>query len=72
MTRRRQDRPRPRALPAPRPAQAARDAYQPAESTRLLTCTRPDCGANYLDDGPGKAAHKAVFGHAPRAPKGGR
>ena len=65
-------RPRPRALPAPRPAQAARPGYQPAENTRLLVCARSDCGASYLDDGPGKAAHRAVFGHAPRAPKGGR
>jgi len=63
---------RPRALPPPRPADPARPAYQRPESTRLLTCTRPDCGANFLDDGPGKAAHKTVFGHAPRAPKGGR
>lgn len=56
---------RPPVPPArkPRPAQAARDAYQPAEGTPLLTC---GCGAAYLDDPPSRAAHLAVFGHRPQ------
>jgi hypothetical protein len=49
-----------------RPADPARPAYQRGEDTKLLTCARPGCGAGYLDDGPGRAAHKTVFGHAPR------
>jgi hypothetical protein len=53
---------------APKPAQSTRSAYQRAESTALLTCARHDCQANYLNDGPGKQAHKIVFGHAPKAP----
>jgi hypothetical protein len=46
-----------------RPAQSARDSYRPAEGTPLLACSA--CGANYLDDRPSRAAHRAVFGHAP-------
>jgi hypothetical protein len=55
--------------PRQRPAQSARGAYQRPESTELLTCARPDCGANYLNDGPGRQAHRAVFGHVPKAPQ---
>jgi hypothetical protein len=53
------------------PARADDDAlrrYQRAESTELLTCARDDCHAVYLNDRPGKAAHKIVFGHSPKAP----
>lgn len=39
--------------------------YQPTGAP-LLACSRHGCGANYLDDGPGRRAHVAVFGHSPR------
>lgn len=39
---------------------------QPNPDTRLLACDRRGCGAKYLDDGPGRQAHIAVFGHSPR------
>ena len=48
------------------PRQAAdwdREDYQRDPRTSLLACR---CGARYLDDGPGRQAHIAVFGHSPR------
>jgi hypothetical protein len=47
-------------------AEAVRPAYQRGPDTALLVCA--ECGANYLNDQPGRAAHKAVFGHQPKAP----
>jgi hypothetical protein len=63
VTRQRQDEPR-----RPGPAQAARGAYQPAPGAQLLACALPGCGAKYFDDQPGRDAHRAVFGHQPKAP----
>lgn len=37
--------------------------YQPAPSTPLLACK---CGASWLDDKPGRDAHRVVFGHDPQ------
>ena len=39
--------------------------YEPTGAPPL-TCDRRGCGAKYLDDGPGRQAHIAVFGHSPR------
>jgi hypothetical protein len=53
--------------PPPRPpVDWAAFQYEPAPGTPLLRCHR--CGANWLDDGPGRVAHVAVFGHSPREP----
>jgi hypothetical protein len=41
--------------------------YRRPASTELLTCGR--CGANYLDDAPGRSAHRVVFGHPPKVPE---
>lgn len=38
--------------------------YQPAPSTAVHACK---CGAKYLDDKPGREAHRTVFGHDPQA-----
>jgi hypothetical protein len=56
------------ARPARR-SEPVRAAYERAPGTALLVCARPGCGASYLDDLPGRAAHKTVFGHQPKAPK---
>ena len=40
--------------------------YQRDPRTPVLACDRRGCGAKYLDDGPGRQAHIAVFGHSPR------
>jgi hypothetical protein len=45
------------------PADWAALAYQPAEGTSLLRCR---CGAAWLDDDEGRAAHDTVFGHRPK------
>jgi hypothetical protein len=54
-----------RATPRRHP-DPSRPAYQRAPGTVLLGCAR--CGANYLDDPLGRAAHKTVFGHQPKPP----
>jgi len=38
--------------------------YQPAPSTPVVACK---CGAKYLDDAPGRQAHRIVFSHDPEA-----
>ena len=51
--------------PGPPPAPADLDAaqHQPGPGTPLLRCA---CGGYWLDDEPGRHAHRAVFGHQPR------
>jgi hypothetical protein len=51
---------------AHQPADWAALAYRPAEGTPLLACRAPHCGAVYLNDDQGRAAHNTVFGHHPR------
>ena len=53
----------PARLGAPPPDWAVH--YEPTGAPPL-TCHRRGCGARYLDDGPGRQAHIAVFGHSPR------
>jgi hypothetical protein len=51
------------------PADWAALGYRPAENTPLRRCDALGCGAAYLDDDAGWAAHVAVFGHSPRPPE---
>lgn len=53
--------------PPPRTTDWAALAYQPDPRTPLLHCA---CGGAYLDDEPARQAHRTVFGHPPRQPKG--
>jgi hypothetical protein len=53
-----------RPQPPHRPADWNALGYRPAEGTPSRTCCR--CGARYLDDEPGRAAHITVFGHSPK------
>lgn len=50
-------------LPDELPPWTGDELVDPAEADELLTCGR--CGAHYLNDEAGWAAHRAVFGHAP-------
>ena len=53
-------------MTAPKRGQSpnAQPVPMPPPGQRTLIC---DCGAHYLDNGPGRDAHRVVFGHNPAA-----